>query len=106
MKKKLFSIALALSFILTGCIASVAPRPVYVKRPAYVYYDNLYGTYVYMPYKMRIVSNRYIYHRHIPDYRGKYKLYKRNIRFYKPKIHVNKKNPHKKIYPKKKCCPH
>ena len=107
MNKRLLSIVLVLVFTLTGCYATLTPSVSYTTKPAYVYYDNLYGTYVYLPYKMKVVSSRYVFRRHIRDYRGRYKTYNRNIRFYKPrvKVKVKVKNSHKKInkkFPNKK----
>tara|TARA_R100000808_G_scaffold423_1_gene2296 strand:- start:1665 stop:1979 length:315 start_codon:yes stop_codon:yes gene_type:complete len=104
MKKNLLSIIIVLIFALTGCVATITPDVTYTKKPAYVYYDNLYGTYIYLPYKMRITSNRYIYRKHIKNYRGKYKAYKRNIRFYKPKVKKTFKKSKKKK--RKRGCPH
>jgi hypothetical protein len=103
MKKRLLSVVLVLVFTLTGCFATLTPSVSYTTKPAYVYYDNLYGTYVYLPYKMKVVSNRYIYRKHIRNYRGKYKTYNRSIRFYKPRVKVKKphKKPNKK-FPNKK----
>ena len=82
--------------MLTGCFASVTPSVRYSQRPAYVYYDSFYGTYVYLPYKIRHASPRYVYRKHIRNYRGQYKNYKRHIRFYKPKVRTKSKNHTKK----------
>ncbi len=87
--------SILLALIMTSCIATVTPRVSYTKRPAYVYYDNAYGTYVYLPYKIKNVSPRYVYRRHIKNYRGHYKAYTRDIRFYKYK-------PRKKVFVKNK----
>jgi hypothetical protein len=107
MKKILTISSILLAFILTSCVATMTPRVTYTKRPAYVYYDNAYGTYVYLPYKIKNTSPRYVYRKHIKNYRGHYKTYTRDIRFYKPRKKVIIKNKNKKKRKRKKgCCPH
>ena len=92
---KLFSLSIILVFSLTGCFLSTIPEAD-SPRPAYVYYDNAYGTYVHLPYKIKHVSPRYIFRRYIKNYRGHYKNYTRHIRFHKPKVYVKNKGHSKR----------
>ena len=102
MKKFLTLMSIMVALIFTSCVATISPNGTYAKKPAYVYYDNAYGTYVYLPYKMKSLSPRYVYRRHIKNYRGHYKTYTRDIRFYKPrkKIIIKNKNKKKRKYKK------
>lgn len=75
--KKLSSLILILAFLLSGCYATISPSPVrVVEKPAYVYYDNLHGTRIYLPYRISSTP-RYRYVRYIRNYRGKYRTYTR-----------------------------
>tara|TARA_Y100000593_G_C4285784_1_gene325384 strand:- start:508 stop:852 length:345 start_codon:yes stop_codon:yes gene_type:complete len=95
--KKITSLIIMLAFLLGGCYASFQPATVsVVRKPAYVYYDHIYGTNIYLPYRISPTS-RYTFVRYVRNYRGKYKTYTRY--YLKGRKTIRKIKNHRKRHP-------